>query len=48
MRNVIITPHVSADSDLGLSVRIAVIRENLRRYVAGERMLSEVDLGKGY
>jgi len=48
MQNVIITPHVSTDSDLGLEARVAVIRENLRRYVAGERMLSEVDLGKGY
>ena len=48
MQNVIITPHVSSDSDLGLAARVAVIRENLRRYVAGERMLSEVDLGKGY
>jgi phosphoglycerate dehydrogenase-like enzyme len=48
MQNVIITPHVSADSDLGLDARVALIRENLRRYVAGERMLSEVDLGKGY
>jgi phosphoglycerate dehydrogenase-like enzyme len=48
MQNVIITPHVSSDSDLGLDARVAVIRENLRRYVAGERMLSEVDLGKGY
>ncbi len=48
MRNVIITPHVSADSDLGDSVRFAVVRENLRRYVAGERMLSVVDVGRGY
>jgi phosphoglycerate dehydrogenase-like enzyme len=48
IQNVIITPHVSTDSDLGLDARVAVIRENLRRYVAGERMLSEVDLGKGY
>ena len=48
MQNVIITPHVSSASDLGLEARVAVIRENLRRYVAGERMLSEVDLGKGY
>jgi len=48
MQNVIITPHVSVNSDLGLDARVALIRENLRRYVAGERMLSEVDLGKGY
>lgn len=48
MQNVIITPHVSSDSELGLDARVALIRENLRRYVTGERMLSEVDLGKGY
>lgn len=48
MQNVIITPHVSGHSDLGIDAWVAVIRENLRRYVAGERMLSEVDLGKGY
>lgn len=48
MQNVIITPHVSADSDLGIEARIAVAAENLRRYAAGERMLSVVDLDKGY
>jgi phosphoglycerate dehydrogenase-like enzyme len=46
--NVIITPHVSADSDLGDEVRFAIGVENLRRYVAGERMLSVVDVAKGY
>ena len=48
MNNVIITPHVSAASDLGNAARFAVARENLRRYVAGERMLSVVDLERGY
>lgn len=48
MQNVILTPHVSTDSDLGFDARIAIIRENLRRYIAGERMLSVVDTGKGY
>ena len=48
MQNVIITPHVSSRSDLGFDTRLAIVRENLRRYVAGERMLSVVDLGKGY
>jgi phosphoglycerate dehydrogenase-like enzyme len=48
MSNVIITPHVSAASDLGNAARLAVARENLRRYVAGERMLSVVDLERGY
>jgi phosphoglycerate dehydrogenase-like enzyme len=45
---VIITPHVSADSDVDEQVRFAILRENLRRYVAGERMLSVVDVAKGY
>jgi phosphoglycerate dehydrogenase-like enzyme len=48
MQNVILTPHVSAQSDLGLDARVALARENLRRYVAGERMLSVVDVAKGY
>lgn len=46
--NVIITPHVSSNSDLPRSQRTLLARENLRRYVAGERMLSVVDLRKEY
>ncbi|RPI12782.1 MAG: D-2-hydroxyacid dehydrogenase [Lysobacterales bacterium] len=46
--NVILTPHVSAASDLGDDARFAIAVENLRRYVAGERMLSVVDVAKGY
>jgi phosphoglycerate dehydrogenase-like enzyme len=46
--NVIITPHVANDSDLGYDAQIKVVQENLRRYVAGERMLSVVDVQKGY
>jgi phosphoglycerate dehydrogenase-like enzyme len=46
--NVIITPHVSAASDLGDAARFAIVRENLRRYVAGDKMLSVVDVTKGY
>jgi phosphoglycerate dehydrogenase-like enzyme len=48
MSNVIITPHVSADSDVGDSFRFVIARENLRRYVAGEKMLSVVDTARGY
>lgn len=48
MQNVILTPHVSAQSDVDDSVRMAVAVENLRRYVAGEKMLSVVDVAKGY
>lgn len=46
--NVIITPHVSNVSDMGLSARYEVAKENVRRYVNGERMLSVVDVSKGY
>jgi phosphoglycerate dehydrogenase-like enzyme len=46
--NVIITPHMSAASDLGSGLLWEIVRENLRRYVAGERMLSVVDVEQGY
>jgi phosphoglycerate dehydrogenase-like enzyme len=46
--NVIITPHISSFSDLPGSQRMLLARENLRRYIAGERMLSVVDLKKEY
>jgi len=39
---------VSADSEADQPVRFAILRENLRRYVAGEKMLSVVDVAKGY
>ena len=45
--NVIITPHVANDSDLGFEAQVKVVQENLRRYLAGERMLSVVDVSKG-
>jgi len=48
LSNVIITPHVANDSDLGLNTQVLVTAENLRRYVQGERMLSVVDTSKGY
>jgi phosphoglycerate dehydrogenase-like enzyme len=47
-KNVIITPHVSASSEDGNQARFAIARENLRRYVAGEKMLSVVDPARGY
>jgi phosphoglycerate dehydrogenase-like enzyme len=46
--NIIITPHVSAESDLGSRKVWEVMRENLRRYAAGEKMLSVVDVTRGY
>jgi len=46
--NVIITPHVAARSDLPPEKAFAVVYENIRRYAAGEKMLSVVDLERGY
>ena len=48
LSNVIITPHVANDSDLGLETQVIVTTENLRRYVQCERMLSVVDTTQGY
>ena len=46
--NVIITPHVAAGLAGDDEARWLVARENLRRYARGGRLLSEVDLAKGY
>ena len=46
--NLIITPHVSADTSASLANYGLLLRENLRRYVAGEPMLSVVDIERGY
>lgn len=47
-KDVIITPHVSAGSDAGREDRWLIARENLRRYVEGEPLLSVVNLERGY
>lgn len=44
----IVTPHIAGRSDLKGLDRWVVARENLRRYAAGERMLSVVNLRLGY
>jgi phosphoglycerate dehydrogenase-like enzyme len=46
--NVLITPHVSAEIDTGDEPRWLIARENLRRYASGGKLLSEVDLRRGY
>ncbi|MBS0579408.1 MAG: D-2-hydroxyacid dehydrogenase [Proteobacteria bacterium] len=46
--NVIITPHISAATPMADSQRALLLRENLRRYVAGEPMLAVVDIDRGY
>ena len=46
--NVIITPHSSNSSPNVRPRSLALIRENLRRYKAGETLLNVVDLDAGY
>jgi phosphoglycerate dehydrogenase-like enzyme len=46
--NVIITPHVAAMLEGNEVPRWLLARENLRRYAAGGKLLSEVDVRKGY
>ncbi len=46
--NVIITPHVAAGLEGNEVARWILARENLRRFVAGGKLLSEVDVSKGY
>ena len=46
--NVIITPHVSANTDQGRWRRWMITLENIERYVNGDRMLNVVDIERGY
>ncbi len=46
--NVLITPHVSAEIATGDEPRWLIARENLRRYATGGKLLSEVDVKRGY
>jgi phosphoglycerate dehydrogenase-like enzyme len=46
--HVIISPHISSRSDLPGEARWILAVENVRRYANGEKMLSVVDLTKGY
>jgi phosphoglycerate dehydrogenase-like enzyme len=48
MPRVIMTPHVSDYSNRYRDNQFLLYRENLRRYVAGDRMLNVVDLRRGY
>ena len=46
--NVIITPHVGGDSDAHMERIWLLFRENLRRFAAGEPLLSVVNKQRGY
>lgn len=45
---VLISPHISAQSDAPPDTRWTVAVENLRRYVAGGKMLNVVDIERGF
>jgi len=45
---VLISPHTAGRSDKGRDRLFLLVAENLRRYVAGEPLLSVVDLERGY
>ena len=46
--NVVITPHIAGQSDSVQRRRIELIKENIRRFAAGEPLLNVVDKAKGY
>jgi len=48
MPNVIITPHMSGRSDRSSRNTWIIARENLRRYILGEKLLNLVNLERGY
>lgn len=48
MSNVVISPHIGAQSAGGQDRQWRLFRENIRRFVAGEALLGVVDKGKGF
>jgi phosphoglycerate dehydrogenase-like enzyme len=48
MRNVVITPHVASDAEISEQRSWALLKENLRRFAAGEPLLNVVDVKAGY
>mgnify|MGYP001825413317 FL=1 len=48
MDNVIVTPHISSGRSGSLRRMAIIAAENLRRYLAGEALLSPVDMRAGY
>jgi phosphoglycerate dehydrogenase-like enzyme len=46
--NTILTPHVANGTRVSISRAVAIVMENLRRYVAGRPMLNVVDVERGY
>ncbi|MBS0377929.1 MAG: D-2-hydroxyacid dehydrogenase [Proteobacteria bacterium] len=46
--HLIVTPHVSADTAVTAEERLALLKDNLRRYAAGDALLAVVDTTRGY
>jgi D-2-hydroxyacid dehydrogenase (NADP+) len=46
--NVVITPHIAGASDVSLARVVEMLKENIRRFAAGEPLLNVVDKEKGY
>jgi phosphoglycerate dehydrogenase-like enzyme len=46
--NVILTPHASAHTPATQAQLVVLVRENLRRYAAGEPLFAVVDVERGY
>jgi len=47
-KNVVITPHIAGRNLDSVRRTLIIARENLRRYVQGEKLLSVVDVERGY
>jgi len=47
-KNVVITPHIAGRNFDSVQRTLIIARENLRRYVLGENLLSVVDVERGY
>ena len=47
-KNVVVTPHIAGASDRSLARVIDLLKENIRRFAAGEPLLNTVDRTKGY
>ncbi|MCA9717859.1 MAG: D-2-hydroxyacid dehydrogenase [Myxococcales bacterium] len=48
LENVVLTPHMGGTSDVVWERRMELLRENVRRYVAGEPLRNVVDKQRGY
>lgn len=48
MKNVVITPHVASDAEISDQRSWSLLKENLRRFAAGEPLLNVVDVKAGY